>query len=79
MLTLDELIKILQKHKRKLGGHTGVICTRYSDYRVMEASDVDIVEALHLRPGDEWLTRAHSTMTDEQKKTVQKFVHFTGN
>lgn len=74
MMTVRELVTLLQGFDQDLE----VICTRFSDYMYMKPDEISVVQAL---PDDNktWLTRAHPTMTEEDKARVKNYLHFAGN
>lgn len=71
-IRISELIKILQKIKRK-EGDLDCLTTRYSDYMSLTADEISVKEAVKCA---EWYERVHSSMPPGSGK---KCLHFEGN
>ena len=74
-MLLSELIKVLQQHKKTLGD-VEVVYSRYSDYGVLDADEINVVEAVPV-PGaaGEWRMRMWAGRSGVPVRS-QKCVHF---
>lgn len=72
-VTVQALIKYLQTLPPKMK----VLFEQYSDYSPLTLDQIKTDEAVD--QGNDWLMRAHPTMSDENKKNTKTFVIFPGN
>lgn len=72
-MNVGELKKLLETFPDEMQ----VIHTYCSDYRLLEADDFSVRDAVNTGGG--WLMRAHKTMSVENKAKCQKYLHIKGN
>ena len=87
-LRISDLIKLLQRAKRK-EGDLPVICTCYSDFAPVTDTDVSVIEAVPVAgSGGAWMMRDHHSLWNgwganrTRKPGVPlpvKVLHFEGN
>lgn len=84
-MTISELQKFLARAKRK-HGNIDIITTRFSDYRLMNVEDVNVVQAWsrHGAAGSEWIMQDHYSLKKGESPAGDgwekgTFIHFEGN
>lgn len=72
-VTVQALIKYLQTLPPKMK----VLFEQYSDYSPLTLDQIKMEQAVD--QGNDWVMRAHPTMSDENKSKTKTYVVFPGN